>query len=280
MEENNLSTGLESTNPETETGEATELTVNEAEPQAETSGGEDVQAKQDTDVTEETDSQQSSEKSESEESDEPSFTVRYNHEDKKLTVSEARRYAQLGMKYEQTKGLYDRLDYGAALAGVSVDKFVENAIMKPEEEHRKHLVEMYGEDSEDVEIGMNIFRAKQKADYQKIIDDRKANEDKAAKKEKTDTLSRLADEYLELKAEIPDIADYNDLPDSVIKEAASGKRDLLSAYLRYERKEKAKIEAAQKTEKAASTATAGGKSSEADDNRSSFDEFTAGLWGR
>lgn len=278
MEENNSSTGLENTTSETETGEA-ETTVNTAEPQAVSDSGTNAQTEQDAVTAEETESQPVQEAA-SEESDEPTFTIRFNHEDKKLTVSDARRYAQLGMKYENTKSIYDRLDYGAALAGVSVDEFVDAAISRPEEEHRKHLEEMYGEGSEDVEIGMNIFRSKRKADYQKIIDDRKEREEKAAEKEKTDISTRLAEEYLELKAEIPDVADYNSLPDSVIREAASGKRDLLSAYLRYERREKGKIEAAQKTEQAASKATAGGKDSEVDENRSAFDEFTAGLWGR
>lgn len=277
MEDKNLSSGLEDTTPETTPGETEEPAGNEAEPVAETIEGENEQAKQDEGGNE---TEGESEVTPPAPASNESFTVRFNHQDRKLTAEEAKKYAQLGLKYESQKSIYDRLDYGAALAGVSVDKFVDDAVSRPEAEHRKHLEEMYGEGAEEVEIGMDIFRKKRNADYQKFVDGKKAEAEEAEKKAKTDMRARLADEYIELKAEIPDVPEYEKLPDSVIREAASGKRDLLSAYLRYERAEKLKIDAAKKAEAAAGTASAGGKGSKESENDSVLDEFTKGVWSR
>ena len=202
--------------------------------------------------------------------------IRFNHEDRDLTESEAREFAQKGIKYQSTM---DMLEYAAAMSGKPVKEYIQEIVSKPENEYRAKLQEMYGEDSEEVEIGMNVYRAKHKADYQKFLDNMKAEEEQAAEKEKTDIRTRLADEYIELKSDVPDAPEYAQLPDSVIKEAATGKRDLLSAYLRWERKEKAKIEAAKKAEETANNATAGGMKSSENENASLVDEFTKGLKG-
>ena len=92
--------------------------------------------------------------------------------------------------------------------------------------------------------------------------------------------SRLADEYLYLKQQIPDAPQYSELPDDVIVEAANGKRDLFSAYLCYLHKEKVKISAAQKTQEAAQTASAG-KMNSIGDNTSLLEQgFLSGLWSK
>ncbi len=208
----------------------------------------------------------------------PFLSVQYNHADRPLTKEEAVNFVQIGMHHKE---LHNKLDYAAALSGVSVDELVERIIKAPEDAHRKHLEELYGEGSEDVEIGMNIFREKQSADYKKIIADREANAKAQTEAQQKSIQSRLADEYIELKKEIPDIPDFAQLPDSVIKEAASGKRDLLSAYLRYERSESKKIDAANKSQQAAAEASAGSMAQTEADNMSSFDKgFLEGLWGR
>lgn len=208
----------------------------------------------------------------------PFLSVQYNHEDRPLTREEAVDFVQIGMHHKE---LHSKLDYAAALSGVSVNELVDRIIKAPEDAHRKHLEELYGEGSEDVEIGMNIFREKQSADYKKIVADREASAKAKTEAQEKSVQSRLADEYIELKKEIPDIPDFAQLPDSVIKEAASGKRDLLSAYLRYERSESKKIDAANKSQAAAAQASAGSKAEGEADNMSSFDKgFLEGLWGR
>lgn len=208
----------------------------------------------------------------------PFLSVPYNHEDQTLTKEETVDWVQRGMHYD---ALHKKLDYAAALSGTDVNSLIDGLIKAPEEAHRKHLVELYGEDAtEDIEIGMEIFRKKQGETYDKIVADRKAaTQQQAAEKEKG-VQSRLADEYIELKREIPDAPEYAQLPDSVIKEAANGKRDLLSCYLRYLHGENQKITAANATVQEAAKASTGTMGSDEGDNLSSFDKgFLSGLWG-
>lgn len=211
----------------------------------------------------------------------PFMTVRYNHEDRALSEDEARQFAQIGIQYENTKkGIFSKLDYAAALKGVSVDKLVEEMISIPEKEQREKLMEMYGDDEESVEIGMRIYREKQQADYQKVLDARADEAQKAEEQNKEKISSRLADEYISLKAEIPEVPEYEKLPDSVIRDAASGKRDLLSAYLLWLRKQEKQIDAAKKTEEAASTASAGQMKTQENNSNALGDVFSAGVWGK
>lgn len=272
MDEQNVQTeALADTTPADETAEpSTETETEEATPaDTDTENAEGTEGEGKDSGEESTTAQTTSDNTENK----TFMTLRYNHEDVPLSEDEARRLAQLGKRYE---AVYDRLDYGAALSGKSVDKFVDDLISVPENEYRKHLEEMYGEGSEDVEIGMNIWREKQKADYRKVLESRRKEAEQAENEKKEDTRSRLADEYIELKGDIPDAPEYNALPDSVIAEAASGKRDLLSAYLRYMHKEKKQIDVAQKTEEAAKSASTGQMNSEADKDDSLIDAFIKG----
>ena len=92
---------------------------------------------------------------------------------------------------------------------------------------------------------------------------------------------RLADEYMALKNEMPDAPEYSDLPDSVIIEAAKGNRDLFSAYLCYLYKERKKVEAAQKTQVAASMASSGKMAVDKGNEMTSSDRnFLLGLWSK
>ena len=200
--------------------------------------------------------------------------VRYNHEDRDLNEDEARELAQKGIKYQST---IDKLDYAAALSGKTVKELVDEIVAKPEAEYRAKLEEMYGDDTESIEIGMRIYREQNKADYQKLLDTRAAEAAAETERAKKDISERLADEYIELKAEFPDAPEYEKLPDSVIRDAAGGKRDLLSAYLLWLRKQEKQIDAAKKAEEAAQSAGAGNMKSSGD-TETFADLFTAGVW--
>ncbi len=206
----------------------------------------------------------------------PFITVRYNHEDRELSQEEAVSLAQKGLHYDT---LHGKLDYVASLQGIDVNTLVDRLMTAPEEAHRKHLEELYGEDSEDVKIGMDIFKSKQSENYKKYVADREnaANEKEAAERQSVE--SRLADEYRELKAEITDAPEYSALPDSVIREAASGKRDLYSAYLRYLHNQKTKVDTVQKAAEEAASASAGSMEAGNVEHLSSDErQFLAGLW--
>lgn len=279
----------ENTNVQSLEGQGTTPEIQEEAPEvSEVENGatapQEQQDNQDADARDEADNAASAESDNSVlENNVPFLTVHYNHEAKSLTQEEAILLAQRGMKYDALgiEQLHKKLDYAATLSGTDVNSLIDGLIKAPEEAHRKHLVEMYGEDAtEDIEIGMEIFRKKQGETYDKIVADRKAaTQQQAAEKEKG-VQSRLADEYIELKREIPDAPDYAQLPDSVIIEAASGKRDLMSCYLRYLHKENQKINAALDTERAASKATAGSMSGDTTDAPSRVESaLMSGLWG-
>lgn len=209
---------------------------------------------------------------------EPFISVQYNHKNRNFTKEEAINFIQKGM---HTEVLRSKLEYIATLQGTDLNSLVDKIVSAPEETYRKHLENLYGKDSGDVEIGMRIYREKQSETYKKIIADRENSIADKQLEERISVNSRLADEYIALKREMPDVPDYTALPDSVILEAAEGKRDLYSAYLCHLHKEKKKIDAAKQTEEAALNASTKSMKSASEENISSVERnFLSGLWGK
>ena len=213
-------------------------------------------------------------KSVSENATEPFVSVQYNHKNRDFTKEEAIKFIQKGM---HTESLRAKLEYLAKAQGTDVNSLVEKIITAPEKAYRAHLEQTYGKDSPDVEIGMAIYREKQSDEYKRLMSE---SENSIENEERNKSVnSRLADEYMNLKAEMPEAPEYSDLPDSVIIEAAEGKRDLYSAYLRYLHKEEVKIDAAKNTEQAATTASSGKMGQNSSDSMNSTDRnFLSGLW--
>lgn len=202
----------------------------------------------------------------------PFITVQYNHKNRDFTKEEAVQFIQKGM---HTEALRSKLEYLAKTQGTDVNAIVEKMITAPEEAYKNYLERLYGKDSREVEIGMQIYREKQSKEYKDIIT---ASEKQKAQE---NTNMRLADEYLYLKQQIPNAPEYSKLPDSVIIEASGGKRDLFSAYLCYLHKEQTKIEAAKKTQQAAQNASAGTMNRGNGDNISPMEMgFLNGLWSK
>ncbi len=207
---------------------------------------------------------------------EPFVSVQYNHKNRDFTKEEAINFIQKGM---HTESLRNKLEYVAAAQGTDVNALVEKLVSAPENEHRRYLESLYGKDSMDVEIGMQIFREKQSENYKKIMAERENSiEIENRKKEEKSVISRLANEYIMLKNEVPDAPEYSELPSEVIIEAAEGKRDLYSAYLRYMYKEKMKIDAAKKTQESAASASTGAMKSGGDNSSAMDRNFLSGLW--
>lgn len=207
---------------------------------------------------------------------EPFISVQYNHKSKDFTKEEAIKYIQKGM---HTESLRAKLECIAKEQGTDVNALVDKMLTGHEMLYKQHLEELYGKDSPDVEIGMQIYKQKQSGEYRKVTSE--SEKENIEEKKYENINSRLADEYITLKSEMPDAPEYCDLPDSVIIEAAEGKKDLFSAYLCHLYKEKRKIEAAQKTQTAANEASSGKM---AVDNRngmtSSDRNFLLGLWSK
>ncbi len=215
-------------------------------------------------------------KSVSENAAEPFVSVQYNHKNRDFTKDEAIQLIQKGM---HTESLRAKLEYLAKAQGLDVNSLVEKIVSAPENAYRRHLEQLYGKDSQDVEIGMAIYREKQSDEYKKLMHE---CENSIEREEKIKSVnSRLADEYINLKAEMPEAPEYSDLPDFVIREAAEGKRDLYSAYLCYLHKEKKKIDAAKNTQEAATTASSGAMGQNSTDDITSAERsFLSGLWSK
>lgn len=196
---------------------------------------------------------------------EPEFSldIKYNKATRSLTRDEAVDYAEQGIFYSDTvKPLYNKLDYIAAQRGCSIGELVDGMLTSDEEAHRRELTEALGADNPVIEDLMKVYRNEQKEKYEKVLSDRKAAEENAEKATKAGLEQRLAEEFTELKAEFPEIADFSALPKDVKAEAAKG-RDLLSAYLRYTHNQNKKTAAAEAAEKAAAKASTGQASSPA-----------------
>lgn len=190
---------------------------------------------------------------------EPDFSleITYNKANKTLNRDEAKDYAEQGLFYkEKIKPLYNKLDYVAAQRGKSIEEVVDGLLSADEENHRRELVERFGEDSGVIDDLMKVYRDGQKQKYDKIVSDRAQAAEDAANRQRESLEARLADEFSELKKEFPEFREFSEVPKSVKAEAANG-RDLLSCYLRYRYGEEKKTAEAKAAEESAAKATTG-----------------------
>lgn len=274
MEENNITGAAEDTIPQQEPSaeQETETAAAAGTPQPE-----EGQAAGD--------SSENTQAGEQETQPEDGFHVTYNHETQLLSRDDAVRYAQIGMKFKDSgididtvKPIYNKLDYIAAQRGCSMQELVDGLLSSAEESHRKELTDTLGADNPVVEELMKVYRNEQKEKYERVLSDRRAAEESAQKEKQISLERRLAEEFTELKAEFPEIAEFSALPREVKAEAAKG-RDLLSAYLRYTHKENKRTAAAEQAEKAAAKASTGQAASPAQSEENAVSAFMQGLSG-
>lgn len=232
-------------------------------------------------------SSETNKKSETTKEPEKAFmSINYNHESKDLTKEEAVKLAQIGMKiknsgreFDTLNSLYNKLDYIAAQRDCSVEEFVDSILSYDDEEHRNALLEKFGGDGPEINDLMQIYRQKQQEKYNSILNDRKSAKENEEKNRQISLETRLADEFVELKKEFPEVNNFLDLPKEVKVQAANGK-DLLSSYLRYLHTQKKKIDAADLAEKSASRASTGSAAT-ADATFNLVDsEFLKGIFGK
>lgn len=269
MEEINNMENLEGTTPqEVPSAEPTESPSEEAAPQAEP----------ETEIVEGSETVPNAEA-------EPFLPISFNHESIGLSKDDAVKFAQLGMKYEKSgididtvKPILNSLEYVAAQQDITVAELVNGIIAKDEENYRTELESRFGEgDAGTIEDLMQIRRNKQKEKYQQVLEDRKKTAEKEAEEKEQNLNNRLANEFVELKTEFPEFAEFKDLPAEVKREAAKG-RDLLSCYLRYKHNEDMKIMAAKKTAEENSKATTGSGESAEPMGDSITTAMLSGLW--
>lgn len=244
---------------------------------AETATPED--SAKETDVSEETMPTDTSHDNEGDAIPEFKLDIKYDKQNRTLSRDEAVNLAQKGLFYEN-KGiekLYNKLDYVASLKNTTIEELVDGIILSDEAAYRKSLEEKFGSDGEEVELLLQVYRNGQKDKYEKILADRKENEERIAREQQESLESRLANEFIELKTEFPEITEFKALPTEVKNEAAKG-RDLLSCYLRYKHSEDKKIMAAKKTAEENSKATTGSGGSAETTGDSVTAAMLSGLW--
>lgn len=185
--------------------------------------------------------------------------VKVNHEERNLTREEATMYAQIGMGFKESgmdlnviKPLYSKLDYIAAQRDCSIEDVIDGIISSDENAYRQSLVDKFGEDDGNlIEDCIQAYHNKQKAKYDKVLENRKT-----ATKQQTESLNaKIAADFLTVKAEFPEYAEFKDLPETVKKSALEGE-SLMSALLLHNHREGKKIAAQQQSaEKAAKSST-------------------------
>lgn len=182
----------------------------------------------------------------------PFLPVKFRHEHRELTREEATAYAQMGLLYEAEKGTRDQLALLAAGRGQSVQEFVDSLVKYDEKTLLEEKRRITGGNEEEAQKLFRVdMETRRSACAERV---RQAQEaDRQAEQSLTD---RLADEYGELREEIPEIGEFATIPKEVVNDAIRNGRHLLDAYLRYQRRESKKIEqnrAAQASAQAAST---------------------------
>ncbi len=179
----------------------------------------------------------------------PFLEIKYNHKSKGLTREEAATLAQKGMHYE---GLYQNLERIADLKGVTVKELINGFETEQDEAYRRELAEKFGNNEEIINIMMEHYQAEKgkKIDAAKNM----RLQDEATAEQNINT--RLANEFIELQKEFPELSEFADLPESVRRSAAEGK-DLTHAYLLHQHRENKKIAAAKASEEAAAAKSAG-----------------------
>ena len=206
----------------------------------------------------------------------PVFTVpvKYNKQKMELTVQQAATLAQKGMKFDEMKGALDKLSYLSAAAGMNSEQLLDSIIESKEKELADRARKMAGDDDELFARLMELEHGKQKNAYERFLDAQRSLEDDG----KSDESRKIAEEFLELKKEFPEIAGIADLPEQVLRMSAEKGVSLLDGYLRYRHRENAKIKAASEAQKTAADSSTGSLNSKAQDADNITDAFLKGIW--
>lgn len=202
----------------------------------------------------------------------PIVPIQYNHEYRELSIAEASELAQKGLQAEELMGKLRLL--ASAQGRESVGAMIKSLLDGHEEMLREKFREKVG-DEELVERLVATEREKYTAGAAKMADEEKAAEQESREA----TTRRLAEEFMELRKEFPDIQDFKGIPDSVLQQSIGQKISLLDAYLRYQYAEYKKREQAEKSAKAAKEASAGSMQSQAKNaDRAAIDAALEGVF--
>jgi hypothetical protein len=207
-----------------------------------------------------------------------SLGISYNHEDFELTKDEAVRLSQLGKHYEEKiKATFDGLDYLAALRGKTPKEYIEDLIAATDNMYREELIEQLGEDNEHIEELVALRREKNDKTYKDAKREREEKENKARQEAETNTNTRLAEQFENIKAVFPAYGNIADIPANVFK-AAVKSGDLEKELLRFHFAEQKKVEK-EKQKQVENSKQSTGPVSTSDKEHDNMSAFKRSFWG-
>ena len=129
-------------------------------------------------------------------------------------------------RFDEAEALVNSVNYLASLREMDPQKMINEYLELDERIAKAALEEQFGEDKQGLEAALKELCTKRESLKTTLMPVT------AAQKEKRLQLSqRIADEFVELNKEFPDISDISLLPKQVLEDA--GERNLLFSYLLY-----------------------------------------------
>ena len=202
--------------------------------------------------------------------------VQFNHESRELTIEEAQQLAQKGLKFDELSPSLEKLRYLAAVNGKNMPDMIDALLESQDKQlYQSILDECDGNES----LAKRLYEA-EKSQRQTKYESRQKEEAAAAQKEKENLAKKLADEFMELRTEMPDIAEFKDIPQSVVDTAVKKGISLMDAYLRYQYTETKKTTAAKAAQENAAKRSVGSQADGIKENTDpTIDAMLAGVWG-
>ena len=203
--------------------------------------------------------------------------VRYNHESRELSLEEAQMLAQKGLKFDELSPTLEKIRYLAAANQKSVQEMVDALVEGQDRQLYQSILE---ECSGNEALAKRLYEA-EKDKWDTRYANVREEEAKAPERDQKDLTARLANEFVELKAEFPDMAEFRQVPQTVVDMAINKGISLTDAYLRYRNTENKRISAARTAREAAATASAGSQAAGAGETTNpTIDAMLAGVWNR
>lgn len=271
-EMNTTALSEESAPQDAEEQSATEEATETAE-QSTTSEQEDGEATENQNNTE-TDTEQSGAVNDGTDSA-PFLSIRYNHETRDLSQSEARSLAQKAL---QAEPIMTKLRFLAAQDGAdSINSFIKKMEESYESRQRQRISSQLSNEG-DKELFDTILKAENEK-FMAAAGIIEESESKALAEEFDNENARLAEEFIALSKEFPDLKEVKDVPDAVFKLAAKEKISLLDAQLRFNHAENKKIKQAEQSAAAAAASSTGSAvSSDTDSTSPEIVAMRKGVW--
>lgn len=158
--------------------------------------------------------------------------IRYNHQDRVLTLEEATAYSQKGLKYDSLAPMLDDLSMLSAMRGIDSHELIKSLIKIDEDNKREEIMERANGDEEIAEILMNKYRDEISGKF-KRISEAQADADKAEEAAKKETIeSKIVDEFDSVRQEFPEFDTVDKLPKEVLEKVKGGE-SLFNAVLQH-----------------------------------------------